>query len=165
HIGCGVAVRQQVEMLEDHRGLRAGGPQSPPRQGGDLGPADEDVALVGSCQKIDSAQQGGLPRAGAAEDPEDLTGPDVEIDVVERDGVAETLTHAGQADTGLRHGGGIAFAVGSLPLRGAADVGALSLRTFGSTKPRRGAPRGWNTCAVRSQFASEAGEPAGSKFL
>lgn len=56
---------------------------------GDCGAEDFQAAAVRGGQAEQEAEQGGFPRPGRAGHPVDLTGRDVEVDAVERDGVIE----------------------------------------------------------------------------
>ncbi len=64
-----------------------------------LGAGEQDVALIRRFHAGDDAQQRGLAAAGGAEQGDQLAGRDVEVDVVERDEVAEALGDVADFDT------------------------------------------------------------------
>ncbi len=142
HIGRRVAVRQEVEVLEDHRGLGPRGSQLTSAQLGQLDAVDLDRARVGPGEEVDGAQERRLAGAGASEDAEDLAGGDVEVDRVQRDQIAEALGHTGQTDAGSWfHREGRSLSLWGIAASGRGGGGALSWRTFGSTTRRRGGRR------------------------
>ena len=60
-------------------------------QVGDVLAVEKDLTLVGFFQPGDDAQQGGLARTGGAEQADQLAFLNIQIDVVQRGEIAETL--------------------------------------------------------------------------
>ena len=84
------------QMREEHRrlGLVA---EAAPIVGGELNGVvaqDTHLAAVGSIHPGQDAQQGGLPAAAGAHQPDDRSSGNGQIDPAERDGSAERLHHA-----------------------------------------------------------------------
>jgi len=61
---------------------------------------ESDLALVGALEPGQETERRGLAAARGPEDGEELAGPDVERNVVERDRVAVALPDSGEADRG-----------------------------------------------------------------
>ncbi|KAG0924606.1 hypothetical protein G6F32_013848 [Rhizopus arrhizus] len=78
------ARRQQVEVLEDHADAPAQRAQAVRVQCGDVLATDQQAAAAGFFQAVDHADQGRLARAGMADDAEDLTGLDGQVQRLQR---------------------------------------------------------------------------------
>ena len=90
-------MREQRDILEDH--------PDPPSLGRDGHPgpghpaaADLDRARIGGVEPGDQAQDRRLAAAGRPEHRQHLAGPHVEVDVVDRDDVAERAPQAARLD-------------------------------------------------------------------
>jgi hypothetical protein len=66
---------------------------------GRLGAGEQNFAAIGTFHAGDDAQQRRLAAAGRAEQGDQFAGRDVEIDVVERDEIAEALGDIADFDT------------------------------------------------------------------
>ena len=75
---------QQVEMLEHHANLMARGTQLRIRHGHEVTTIDDHLARSGTVEQVDATHQRALARTGAADDAENLTLLDVQMDVLER---------------------------------------------------------------------------------
>ena len=117
---------------------------------GDLGPAvDGDLALVGLQQPVEDVHQGGLAGAVLPQQAVDLTGDDVQVDVVVGDQRPEALGDAAQPETrrgvghvailphrqvGLRRHDRV---TGRTPQRGTDHpIGDVGLRSWAGTSTR-----------------------------
>lgn len=93
------AVREQVEVLEHEPGLLA---QTADRAllaaeravGVDVDIADADLPGIGGFQQVQAAQEGGLARAAGADDGDDFTGLDRQVDALEHGLALELLGQA-----------------------------------------------------------------------
>jgi hypothetical protein len=87
------AVREQVELLEDHPDLR---PQRgyPLAGTGHRAPVEQDLALVDLLERVDAAEHRRLARAGGPGDHDRLAALHGEVDAVEDDVVTERLAYA-----------------------------------------------------------------------
>ena len=88
-------------MLKDHAHACAFSSQGVVVQGGQLGPVDGDVSVVGPFKQIDQSQQGRFAGAGPAEDAVNAAGLDVEVHVVHRGDGTETFGDVGDGDHGV----------------------------------------------------------------
>jgi hypothetical protein len=93
-------VREQVEALEDHADVAAQ-PGQLLALVGQPHPVDADLALLDGLQPVDGAAQRGLPRAGGADDDDDLAPADGEVDVLQHVELAEPLVDVVQHDQWL----------------------------------------------------------------
>ena len=76
-------LHEQVEALENHADGAPGGAQLLGGEGGDVLPAEEDLAVGGPLQQVHAPHQCALARAGQADDAEDVAGLDGEVDVLQ----------------------------------------------------------------------------------
>jgi hypothetical protein len=89
HVGQDVEPAHEVELLEDHRAIGAPGAQLLALELGDVGVAEQDLALGRVDQAVQKAQQRGFPGAGTADDADHLAVGDGEVGVVDGEVVAE----------------------------------------------------------------------------
>ena len=98
-------LHKQMEALKDHADIPPGGPKLMLRKGGKFLPAYEHFAGSGFFQQVDAAHQSAFACAGQADDAEDLSLPDGQIDILQgMNGIfaaAECFAYAFQADNGL----------------------------------------------------------------
>ena len=73
-----------MKALEDHADGFARLAQLPGREGGEIPPVHQDLALRWPLQQIDAAHQGALARPGQADDAEDVSVLDAQRDVLQR---------------------------------------------------------------------------------
>jgi hypothetical protein len=92
-------VREEVELLEDDPDALAHRREVRPLAA-DLLALEEDAAGVDRLQQVDAAEQRALAAPARADDDEDVTGVDAQVDAVEDDVVPEALDDAFQADHG-----------------------------------------------------------------
>src|SRR5690606_4394532 len=97
-----VEVREEVELLEDHPDAGAHGVDVAVRVE-DVLALDTEGAAARFLEPVDRAQQGGLPRAGGADDTDDLALVHRQVDALEHLVVAEALAQSRDLDRG---GGG-----------------------------------------------------------
>ena len=91
HVGQHIETAGQVELLEDHRATCPPFAQRTAAQVRHVHVAEPDRALRRIVQPVDHAQQGRLAGAGAADHAHELTGRDLERDIVHGALVAELL--------------------------------------------------------------------------
>ena len=87
-------VAEQRVVLEDEADIAIAGVQV--RR---FGAGKEDLALIGRFHTGDDAQQRGLAAARRTEERNEFAGRNVEVDVVERDEIAEALGDVADFDT------------------------------------------------------------------
>ena len=87
-------------ILEDHLHVAAEAAQLAGGQRGEVGAVEGDAAAGGRDQAQDQPSEGGLARARFAHHPENLAGPDVEVDALDRAdcGPGRTEQGAGAAE-------------------------------------------------------------------
>ena len=104
---------QQVELLEDHPDVAANFADLLGGQAVQRVAVHGDGAVGGCFESVDQPHQGALARAGEADEREDLTGLDVESDVVEgahgRLAALEGLADSFEADDGFGHFAAMSF--------------------------------------------------------
>jgi hypothetical protein len=85
---------------------------------GDVGIAEEDLAVIGLVETGDMAEERSFSSAAGAEEEEQLTGLDAEIDIVERDDVAKALGEVANLNGDHRSVlAGMSVGEGSIPYR------------------------------------------------
>jgi hypothetical protein len=95
HVPSNRHVRVQGVALEHH-----GHVAIPRVGGGDVAIPDMHGALGGDLEPRDAAQQGGLSAAGGADEDDELSVGDVQVDALEDAGGAEGLGDAGEVQCG-----------------------------------------------------------------
>jgi hypothetical protein len=90
-------VREQVVGLKDEAEL-APNRHSADRRIGDHLAVEEDVAVVDVDEQVDAAQQGGLARAGGADQRDRLVLGDLQVDALQHLAIAEGLGDAFDCD-------------------------------------------------------------------
>ncbi len=97
----GGQVREQAVGLEHHAGVALVRGDR-----GDVLAVDQDLARVVLLEAGQDAQRGGLAAAGRAEQGEQLTGPDGQVEAVQRGGGAEGAAQRAELDGRAAGGGG-----------------------------------------------------------
>src|SRR3954454_837412 len=123
------AVGEQRDVLEDHADVPGPGlPQPRGVHGGDVVPANEDLAETRLDQAVEEADQRGLAAARQPHDAEDLALVQGEADVGDADDAAELLQHLGLAESALVDGADrrARLRAEDLPDRPAVDQGAVA---------------------------------------
>ena len=93
-------VGEEVEALEHHADVAAEAGELPALVRQALA-VDGDLALLDRLEAVDGAAQRRLARPRRADDDDDLSAVDRQVDVLEDVQVSEPLVHAGQADERL----------------------------------------------------------------
>src|SRR5690606_15565963 len=91
---------EQREVLVDHADALPGAVELAVAERGQVLSRDGDGARGGAFEQVDAAQQRALAGAALAEHAVDLAFAHMQIDAVERDGVAVLLAQAGSLDHG-----------------------------------------------------------------
>ena len=120
-----VGVERAQRVLEDELDVPAAAlpPARAAAQPGDLGSREDDPALPRPYQADDGPGQGGLARAGLADQADDLAGPDIEVDAGQHlagaPAVAEDYidTRDGEQRGRGRRRGSVTWAVIGRPIR------------------------------------------------
>ena len=90
-----IHVGEERVVLKNHADVASGG-----RRERHVLAAEQDAALLRQLEARDDLEQRGLAGAARPEDREELAGPDLEIDAVERDNRSERLADTAQSQAG-----------------------------------------------------------------
>src|SRR6185295_1666578 len=103
-------VREEIELLEDHPGVRPQAPDLLPFATGPMptfesDPRDLDHAVRRVLEEIDAPKERGFARSRPAEDHDDLAGVDLQVDALQDLVHPEVLVEVLHADDGVPIGG------------------------------------------------------------